>query len=235
MLRDCASARRHGSEFRPADRRLHATTALLWGWRGIADAGYEDCVTAGRRGVAPGACFAQSGAAAPEERAPALAPLGVGQLHIASDADLDVEKIAVDVTLDSVVATYVLRNKGRAALDLAASVALPGLQAFAEDGQPWNLPAATPENPVSLSITAGDAPVATKADVKAFALGVDRRPEIEAARLPLLPFGPRTAQALAALSPKARGELSALGVVSPRDPDAPGPRHPRRLDARRGL
>ncbi len=171
--------------------------------------------------AAPGACLAQGGAAAPEERAPALAPLGVGQLHIASDADLDVEKIAVDVTLDFVVATYVLRNKGRAALDLAASVALPGLQAFAEDGQPWNLPAATPENPVSLSITAGDAPVATKADVKAFALGVDRRPEIEAARLPLLPFGPRTAQALAALSPKARGELSALGVVSPRDPDHP--------------
>jgi hypothetical protein len=175
--------------------------------------------------MAPGAGFAQSGAAAPNaapgERAPALAPLGVGPLHIASHADLDVEKIAIDVTVDAVVATYVLRNKGRAALNLAASVAMPGLQANADDGAPWILPAATPENPVALSVAADGAPVATKADVAAYALGVDRRAEIEAAHLPLLPFAPRTAQALAGVGPQTLAELSALGIVSPRDPDHP--------------
>ncbi|MGA2795666.1 MAG: DUF4424 family protein, partial [Roseiarcus sp.] len=173
--------------------------------------------------MAPGACFAQGGAAAPEQgsRAPALAPLGVGALHIAAHPDLDVEKIAVDVTLDAVVASYALRNKGRAALDLAASVALPGLQAYADDGEPWNLPAATPENPLVLSIAADGAPVAAKADVKAYALGVDRRAEIEAAHLSLLPFAPQTARALAGLGPKALAELSDLGIVSPRDPEHP--------------
>jgi hypothetical protein len=169
----------------------------------------------------PGAAFAQGGADEPQQRAPALAPLGVGPLHIASNAALDVENISIDVTLDAVVATYVLKNKGKDALDLAASFALPGLRAFAEDGEPWNLPAATSENPVALSIAVDGASVALKADVKAYALGVDRRREIEAAHLPLLPFGPRTAQALADLDVKAQAELANLGVVSPRDPDHP--------------
>jgi hypothetical protein len=171
--------------------------------------------------TAPGASFAQSGAAPPDERAPALAPLGVGPFHIASSADLDVEKIDVNVTRDAVAASYSLKNKGRATLDLAASFAISGLQAYADDGEPWNLPAATPENPIGLSIAADGAPMATRADIKAYALGVDRRPEIEAAHLPLLPFGPRTAQALARVGPGTQAELSSTGIVSPRDPQHP--------------
>ena len=171
--------------------------------------------------IAPGAGFAQSGAAVSGERAPALAPLGVGPLHIASSADLDVEKIDVTVTLDAVVAAYSLKNKGRAALDLAASFAIAGLQAVADDGEPWNLLAATPENPIGLSIAAEGVPVATVADVNAYALGVDRRTEIKAAHLPLLPFGAGTAQALAGLPPATRAELSSMGIVSPRDPAHP--------------
>jgi hypothetical protein len=78
-----------------------------------------------------------------------------------------------------------------------------------------------PDNPIGLSVAADGAPVATQADVNANALGVDRRAEIEAARLPLLPFAPRTAQAIAGLGAKALAELSALGIVSPRDPSHP--------------
>jgi hypothetical protein len=172
--------------------------------------------------TAPGASLAQSPGGEPQQRAPALAPLGVGPLHIASNAALDVESIAIDVTLDAVTETYALKNKGAAALNLAASVALPGLRALADDGAPWSLPAAVADNPVALSITADGAPVAVHPDVRAYALGVDRRREIEAAHLPLLPFGAATARALAALGPKARAELADLGLVSPRDPDHPG-------------
>jgi hypothetical protein len=171
--------------------------------------------------LAPGACFAQSDPAPPGQRAPALAPLGVGPLHIASNADLDIEKIDVNVTLDSVVVSYSLKNKGRAALDLAASFAISGLQAYADDGEPWSLPAATPENPIGLSVAVDGAPIAMRADVTAYALGVERRAEIEAAHLPLLPFGPRTEQALAAVGPQTLAGLSALGIVSPRDPGHP--------------
>ena len=95
-----------------------------------------------------------------------------------------------------------------------------GTAAYADDGEPWTS-AATPENPLALSIAADGAPVAAKADVKAYALGVDRRAEIEAAHLPLLPFAPQTARALAGLGPKTLAELSDLGIVSPRDPDHP--------------
>jgi hypothetical protein len=171
--------------------------------------------------MTPGAGFAQEGPAAPGGRAPALAPLGVGPLLIASSADLDVEKVDIDVSRDAVVASYSLKNKGSAPLDLAASFAITGLAAYADDGEPWNLPAATPENPIGLSVAADGAPVSTRVDVKAYALGVDRRGEITAAGLPLLPFGPGTAQALASVAPKTLAALSSAGIVSPRDPEHP--------------
>ena len=171
--------------------------------------------------IAAGAGLAQESFAAPEERAPALAPFGVGPLHIASSADLDVEKIDVNVTLDAVVAAYDLKNNGRTALDLAASFAISGLQAVAADGEPWNLPAATPENPIGLSIAADGVAVSTTSNVNAYALGVDRRAEIKAAHLPLLPFGAETARALAGLAPETRADLSSMGIVSPRDPAHP--------------
>ena len=167
--------------------------------------------------TAPGASLAQ-GDAAPAEHAPALAPLGVGPLHIASSADLDVEKIDVHVTLGAVATSYSLKNKGRVALDLVASFAIAGIQAVAEDGEPWSLPATTPENPIGLAVAADGAPIATAVDLKAYALGVDRRAAITAAHLPLLPFGQATAQALAGMEPAKLAELSSMGVVSPSDP-----------------
>ena len=79
----------------------------------------------------------------------------------------------------------------------------------------------TTENPIGLTITAGGAPVTTKAEVRASALGIDRLAEIKAEHLPLIPFGPETDKALAALSPDTAGRLAALGIVSPRDPKEP--------------
>jgi hypothetical protein len=176
--------------------------------------------------AACGPAFAQTkpgeADAADQQRAPALAPLGVGPLHMASDADLVVEKIDVGVTMNQVVVSYSLRNKGAKDLDLAASFAVPALQAAAEDGEVWRLPGATAENPIGLSVAANGAPVATKADVKAYAIGVDRQAEIKAAHLPLLPFAPEMGEAIAKLSPKALSELSNLGVLSPRGPEQSG-------------
>jgi hypothetical protein len=159
---------------------------------------------------------------AAEARAPGLAPLAVGSLQMASSADLVIEKIDVAVTLDQVAVSYALRNKGPAPLNLAASIAMPGLQAAAEDGQIWRLPNATPESPVGLSVAANGAPVALKTEIRADALGVDRQAEIKAAHLPLLPFAPEMDKAIGALAPQTLAELMSLGVLSPRDPDQPG-------------
>ena len=63
--------------------------------------------------------------------------------------------------------------------------------------------------------------MATKAAVRANALGVDRLVEIQAEHLPLLPFGAATDKALAALSPATTDQLAALGIVLPRDPTRP--------------
>ena len=52
--------------------------------------------------------------------------------------------------------------------------------------------------------------MATKAAVRANALGVDRLVEIQAEHLPLLPFGAATTD-----------QLAALGIVLPRDPTRP--------------
>lgn len=155
------------------------------------------------------------------QRAPALAPLAVGSLQMASNADLVVEKIDIDVGVDQVAASYTLRNKGAADLSLAADVAIHGLQAARDSGEIWSLPAAAPENPVGLTVAANGAPVVLRTEVRAFALGVDRQAEIAAAHLPLLPFAPEMDKTLAALSPQTFNELSALGIVTPRDPSQP--------------
>jgi hypothetical protein len=174
--------------------------------------------------IALGPAFAQTGngEGAAEQRAPALAPLAVGSLQMASNADLVVEKIDVAVTIDQVVVSYALRNKGAGDLSLAASIALPGLQMAADSGEIWRLPAATPENPAGLSVAVDGAPIAARAEVKAYALGVDRQAEIKAAHLPLLPFAPEMDKAIGDLSPQSLAELSALGILSPRDPEEPG-------------
>jgi hypothetical protein len=114
-----------------------------------------------------------------------------------------------------------LQNSGTAEIAVAAAVSLPDLEASTDGSETWVLSSSDPENPVGLTITAADASVATKAEVHAYALGVDRLSEIRAERLPLIPFGPATDKALAALTPEVADRLAALGIVSSRDPAKP--------------
>jgi Domain of unknown function (DUF4424) len=158
----------------------------------------------------------REGASAPTEAA-----LPVGALQIGSVANLEVAGFDIAVTAGSIVYSYYLTNKGNADLAVAASVSLPELHASADRSETWMLARNEPENFVDLGITAGGGPVATKAAVRASALGVDRLAEIQAEHLPLLPFGAATDKALAALSPETADRLAALGIVSPRDPTKP--------------
>jgi hypothetical protein len=178
-----------------------------------------------------GALFAAAPARAQTPPAPASTPdqpnspeqssLVVGALQIGSSADLEVGGMDISVTNDSVVYSYLLKNAGTSELSLTASVSLPELQASADGSQTWVLASNNPENPVGLTITAAGEPVAPKAEVHAYALGLDRTAEIMAEHLPLMPFGPETDKALAALSPDTISRLAALGIISPRDPDQP--------------
>jgi hypothetical protein len=152
---------------------------------------------------------------------PEQSSLVVGALQIGSSADLEVDGMDISVANDGVVYSYLLKNTGTRELSLTASVSLPELQASADGSQTWALASNNPENPVGLTITAAGEPVAPKAEVHAHALGLDRTAEITAEHLPLMPFGPETDKALAALSPDTINRLAALGIISPRDPDQP--------------
>ncbi|MGA8613125.1 MAG: DUF4424 family protein [Xanthobacteraceae bacterium] len=152
---------------------------------------------------------------------PEQSSLLVGTLQIGSSADLEVDGMDINITNDSVVYSYLLKNAGTRELSLTASVSMPELQASADGSQTWVLASNNPENPVGLTITAAGDPVAPKAEVHAYALGLDRTAEITGEHLPLMPFGPETEKALAALSPETVNRLAALGIISPRDPDQP--------------
>ena len=162
-----------------------------------------------------------SGQTEEEEDAPTPAPLTVGSMAIASDINLSIEAMAVDVTADRVTYSYRLRNKGSAKLALAASVALPDLEVNSEGNNVYNLPTQSPENPVNLVVKANDQPVPTMPYLQATALGIDRQAEIKAAGLPLIPFGPPIEKALAAAKPDVLNKLASLGLVTPHDPSQP--------------
>jgi hypothetical protein len=152
---------------------------------------------------------------------PEQSSLVVGALQVASSADLEVDGMDISITKDSVVYSYLLKNGGTTELSLTASVSMPKLQASADGSQTWVLASNNPENPVSLTITAAGEPIAPQAQLHAYALGLDRTAEITAEHLPLMPFGPATDKALAALSLDTINRLAALGIVSPHDPDQP--------------
>ena len=156
-----------------------------------------------------------------EEDAPTPAPLTVGTMVIASDVNLAVEAMAVDVAIDRVTYTYRFRNKGKDKLSLAATVALPDLEVNSEGNSTYILPSQTPDNPIGLTVKSGDQPVATTPFVQAIALGIDRQAEIKAAGFPMIPFGEATDKAIAAAKPDTLGKFEALGLVTPRDPAQP--------------
>jgi hypothetical protein len=172
------------------------------------------------------AAFAQdqAGSAPPsgEARAPGLIPLPVGALQIAADADLTIQKIEVGVTASRVSTFYFLANRGQGELHLAASIAMPVLQAGPDGSALWTPASEDFENPVGLTIEADGRAVAPIIEARAYAVGIDRLAEIKAAGLPPIPFGAATDKALAGLSDDRAHALAALGIVSPKNPDDPG-------------
>jgi hypothetical protein len=166
-------------------------------------------------------------AQAPEAASgPSSSSLVVGALQIGSAAKLAIAGIDIGVAGGSVTYSYYLQNTGTADIAVAAAISLPELQASGDET--WALASNDAENFVALTITAGGAPVATKAELHAYALGVDRLAEIKAEHLPLIPFGPALDKALAGLAPDAADRLAGLGIISLRD--AANPKTPLTAD-----
>ena len=159
--------------------------------------------------------------AAEAPSSPTEASLTVGALQIASVPNLEVAGFDISVATNSVTYSYYFKNTASADLAVTATVSLPELQASADASETWTLAATDPENFIGLTITAAGAPLPTKAEIHAYALGIDRLAELKADHLPLIPFGADVDKALGALSPEAAGRLAALGIISPRGPAQP--------------
>ena len=172
-------------------------------------------------GPVPRTAQAAGGGGEEEEDQPTQAPLTLGSMAVASDPALTIEGMAVDVAIDHVGYAYKLRNKGKAKLSLAASVALPDLEVNTETNNVYELPSPVPENPEKLEVKAGDAAVATTPHLQAIALGIDRAADLKAKAMPLIPFGEATEKAIAAAKPEQLAKLETLGLVTPRDPAQP--------------
>jgi hypothetical protein len=175
--------------------------------------------------LAAGPALAQAKPQAAETQeapsAAAEASLAVGALQIGSVANLEVAGFDISVATNSVVYSYNFKNTGAADLTVAATISLPALSASTDGSETWTLAKNDPENFVDLTVSAAGSPVATKADVHANALGINRVAEIKAEHLPLIPFGAQVDKALAALAPEAADRLAALGIISPRNPTQP--------------
>jgi hypothetical protein len=160
--------------------------------------------------------------AAEAPNAPTEASLTVGALQIASVPNLEVAGFDISVATNSVTYSYYFKNTATADLAVTATVSLPELQASGDGSETWTLAATDPDNFIGLTIAAAGAQLLpTKAEIHAYALGIDRLAELKADHLPVIPFGADVDKALGALSPEAAGRLAALGIISPRDPENP--------------
>ena len=162
---------------------------------------------------------AQNEGQAGDDQAPV--PLTIGSMAIASDVNLAIESMAVDVSVNRVTYTYKLRNKGKEKLSLRASVAMPDLEVSSDGSSVTVLPSQTPENPIDLQVKSNDQPVPTTSHVSAIALGIDQQAELKAAGIPLIPFGESTDRAIAAAKPDVLSKLTNFGLLTPRDPKQP--------------
>ena len=150
--------------------------------------------------------------AAEAPSAPTEASLTVGALQIASVPNLEVAGFDIAVATNGVTYSYYFRNAATADLAVTATVSLPELQASADGSETWTLPAADPDNFIGLTIAVAGAQLPTKAEIHAYALGVDRLAELKADHLPVIPFGADVDKALGALSPEAAAGLPRLAL-----------------------
>jgi len=139
-------------------------------------------------------------------------------MSIAADAALNVEKMAIDVGVESVAYKYELTNKGPKTLSLEASVTLPDLAISDDDNVYYLLPTLNAENIVGLQVASNGNPIPTKPVVQAFALGLDHAADLKAENIPLIPFSDDTSKALAAAKPGTLVKLESLGLIAPHDP-----------------
>lgn len=150
------------------------------------------------------------------------ASLTVGAMSIAPNAKLNVEKMAIDVSVEAVAYKYKLLNKGPKALSLEASVMLPDLAISYDDNVYYLLPTTNPENIVGLQVASNGKVVPTKSVVRALALGLDHAADLKAENIPLIPLGDDTGKALAAATPGTLAKLGGLGLIAPYDPGQKG-------------
>jgi hypothetical protein len=152
---------------------------------------------------------------------PTFTAIEVPGLLLASNPNLEVQSIQINVNAEKVTYTYRINNKGSADVRVAAVFSLPELSPPAEEDVTYRIGPGT--NPIALTLTADGNPISAKIEMRAMVLGVDRVEDLKAAKIPLVPFDSEAERAVMALTGDARDRLVNLGVVTPPSTDGDPP------------
>lgn len=127
---------------------------------------------------------------------------------------IKVESIDVQLGLDAVRMTYVLRNTARAAIAFVAAITLPDLDMPSLSGEEVRLPRPGDSNFVNLTVAVDGQAIVPALEQRAMALGLDVTRMLFDNGIPLFPFVAGIGDRLAGLAAESRALLLERGVVT---------------------
>lgn len=172
--------------------------------------------------IRAGACLLAALLAAPAAANDSMAELRAGGLVFVKSPSVAMRSEDLYVSAKEVRVDYVFINEGTADERSIVAFPMPDM-----DGNPW-IPISIPDdasaNFLDFTVTVDGASVEPKLQQRAFSAGIDVTGEIEAAGVPLIPFGEATRAAVAKLPDATKVEWVRRGllVIDTYDDDGTG-------------
>lgn len=140
-----------------------------------------------------------------------IAELGTGGLVLSRSDVIAMEREDLFISTDRVEVDYVFRNGSDEDVHAVVAFPMPDIE-----GNPWTMPAIpldTQDNFLGFEVRVDGKPVTPQLQHRAFAADIDVTEELEAAGVPLLPFGDDVAAALADIDPDTVRDWVDRGIV----------------------
>ena len=140
-----------------------------------------------------------------------IAELGAGGIVLSRTDVVAMEKEDLFISMDKVEVDYVFRNQSDEDVNAIVAFPMPDI-----DGSPWSMPAIPfdkEDNFLGFEVTVDGKPVAPSLQHRAVALGIDVTEELEAASVPLFPFGDAAIEGLKQLDDATAADWRDRGII----------------------
>lgn len=140
-----------------------------------------------------------------------IAELGAGGIVLSRTDVVAMEKEDLYVSMERIEVDYVFRNQSDEDVNAVVAFPMPDIE-----GSPWSMPAIpddTGDNFLGFEVKVDGKPVAPRLQHRAVAMGVDVTEDIEAAGVPLFPFGDAVTDALAKLDDETAADWRDRGII----------------------